>query len=126
MQTVVSTGLWLARTEKRRSLKSRSTGGLVSGSGYGTTCGTTSVMRDSRRSARAPACLSARRVRSTDVKTTVTSNLWSVSPAGGFSGRLAAGASVFSKASDISFHAPICELPYRDYTESAKEVIGKA
>ena len=69
MLTVVSTGLRLAITRKRRSFKSSSTGGLARGSGYGTICGTTSVIARPAVRQRA-GLLSAASVGSTEVKTT--------------------------------------------------------
>src|SRR6266567_5818652 len=68
---VVSTGLLLAITRKRRLFHSTETAGLVSGSGYGTICTTTSVMCAARLFANLPASFKAASVASTDVNTTL-------------------------------------------------------
>src|ERR1039458_587700 len=101
--TVVSTGLSLAITRKRFSFQSSMTGGLVSGRGYGTTCGTTRVMRPLRRFAKAPAFFSAANVDWTDVKITATLSRDSVSTIAGGLGNPGAGARTLSRASDMSF-----------------------
>src|SRR5579859_2493636 len=103
MQTRVSTLQPSAITRKRRSVKSTKTGGLVSGSGYGTICGTTTVMRPPRVLANVPASRNAASVASTEVNTTEISNLESVFSVNGCAGAPVTGAISLSSASAIGF-----------------------
>jgi len=110
METRVSTRQRPAITRSRRSLKSGITGGLLSGSGYGTICGTSSVMRPPRLLARFAASFKAASVASTEVNTTEILSFESVSSATGRAGTPVAGAIILSSASAMRSASPLLRV----------------